>query len=153
MKSDEERDFLAWIDSLRINKSVAEELLPHMPRDADLDPEMGNWIESGPRIIFMNDPKRGFGLPKEPLDEGYLIIGSCPNGDLVAVEVNSPKLPVFYINHEQMHGLPLHQVIRKISDSINEYDEALSTEDSGIPMDYWDEPKKKSSNPGKRMNH
>ena len=132
---------MKWIGSLPINQEVVERLLPHLPDDAVLDPEFPNWIESGSRIISMNDPKHGFGLPKEPLDEGFLIIGSCPNGDPVAVSLGDPQLPVFYISHEQMHSNRLSKVIRKVSASIDEYDEALSDEDSGIPLDYWDAPK------------
>jgi hypothetical protein len=141
MQPDERTAFLKWTASLPIKQDAAEKLLPHLPDDTDLDPELPNWIESVPRIISMNDPKHGFGLPKEPIDEGFLIIGSCPNGDPVAVDFRDPQLPVFYISHEQMHGNPLAKVIRKVSNSIDEYDEALSDENSGIPLDYWHDPK------------
>lgn len=141
MKAKERTEFLKWIRSLPVNLEVVEKLLPHLPDDADLDQELPNWIESVSRIISMNDPKHGFGLPKEPLEEGFLIIGSCPNGDPVVVSLGDPQLPVFYISHEQMHSNPLSMVIRKVSASIDDYDKALSDEDSGIPLDYWDAPK------------
>lgn len=75
------------------------------------------------------------------MDESFLVIGSCPNGDPVAVSFRNPQLPVFYISHEEMHSKPLSEVIRKVSNSIEDYDEALSDENSKIPLDYWDAPK------------
>lgn len=141
MQPEERTEFLKWIASLQINQEVVEKLLPHLPDEADLDPEFPNWIGSVSRIMSMNDPKHGFGLPKEPLEEGFLIIGSCPNGDPVVVSLGNPQLPVFYISHEQMHSNPLLKVIRKVSASIDDYDKALSNKDSDIPLDYWDAPK------------
>jgi hypothetical protein len=142
MEPDERTEFLSWMASLPIPPEIAQKLLPHLPADADVDPELPNWIESARRIIGLNNPEHGFGLPKEPIDEGFLIIGWCPNGDLVAVNFRDPRLPVFYISHEQMHSSPLSEVIRRVADSIEDYDEALGDENSGIPLDYWHDPKR-----------
>lgn len=135
---DEKTEFRRWIASLPVEKDVAEKLLTHLPDDAVVDPELPSWISSASGVISMNEPKDCLGLPQNPIDEGFLVIGSCPNGDPVAVSFRDPQLPVFYISHEEMHSKPLSAVIRKVSDSIDDYDEALSDANSGIPLDYWD---------------
>jgi hypothetical protein len=145
MQPDERTRFLKWIAPLSLKAEVLEKLLAHLPDHRRLHLELPYWIESATRIISMNDPKNCFGLPKDPIEEGFLVIGSCPNGDLVAVSFRDERLPVFYISHEQMHSEPLSNVIRKVSDSIDDYDEALSNEKSGIPLDYWDTPKSEPS--------
>jgi hypothetical protein len=141
MQPDEKARFLNWVAALPIKAEVVERLLAYLPDNEALNPELPNWIGSATRIIGMNTPKNCFGLPKDPIDEGFLVIGSCPNGDPVAVNFRDPQLPVFYISHEQMHSQPLSEVIRKVSDSIDEYHKALSDEESSIPLDYWDGPK------------
>ncbi len=134
-------EFRNWVASLPIDKVVAERLLAHLPDDAALGPNLPSWISSASGVTSMNEPKDCLGLPRDPIDEGFLVIGSCPNGDPVVVSFRDPQLPVFYVSHEQMHSKPLSEVIRKVADSIHAFDEALSDEDSGIPLDYWDAPK------------
>ena len=63
------------------------------------------------------------------MQAGFLIIGSCPNGDPVVVSFRDSNLPVYYVSHEELHGKPLSQIMRQVSDSIAAYDKALSTED------------------------
>ncbi len=134
---DERIEFRRWIASLPVTKDAAEKLLMHLPDDAALDPELPCWISSASTVISMNKPKNCFGLPREPIDDGFLIIGSCPNGDPVTVNFRDPRLPVFYISHEAMYSQPLSEVIRKVSDALDDYDAALQDENSGIPLDYW----------------
>jgi hypothetical protein len=113
-------------------------LLAHLPDDSALDPELPDWIESPTRIMAANDAAQGFGINPEPIEQGFLVIGSCPNGDPVVVQVRAPGLPVFYLSHEELHDRPLTQIMRKIADSFAAFTEALLDKGSGMPLDYWD---------------
>jgi len=59
------------------------------------------------------------------------LFGSCASRRL-RTQHSSPRLPVFYLSHKELHDKPFTDVMRKISDSIAAYDEALSTENSGM---------------------
>src|SRR5262245_29167731 len=138
MATDERERFLEWSATLGMSRQTALYLLKHLPDDGALDPELPSWIESPSRVTAASDPARGFGLEKEPLEQGFLIIGTCPNGDPVMVALREPDLPVFYLSHEQLHERPLQEVMRNVSDSLAAFDRDLSDEDSGLPLDYWD---------------
>jgi hypothetical protein len=113
-------------------------LLKHLPDDDVLNPELPCWISSPSYCMAANDPARGgMGIERQLLQKGFVVIGSCPNGDPVLVSFQDSTLPVFYLSHEELHDKPFTDVMRKISDSIAAYDKALSTKNSGIPLDYW----------------
>ncbi len=141
MKLDEREQFRQWTQSIGLSSETTEKLLEHMLNEEDMDPEFGSWIESPTRVMSANDPKNAFGLEQEPIALGFLIIGSCPNGDPVIVNTRDPKLPVFYLSHETLFDQPLHETMAKVSDSITEFDEALLSETSNIPLDYWQVPR------------
>jgi hypothetical protein len=137
MAQDERNKFLDWSKSIGMAPRSAEKLLKHMPADGVLDPELPCWICSPSYTMAANDPTRGLGVEAQLRGEGFLVIGSCPNGDPVLVGFRDSELPVYYLSHEELHCKPLPQIMRKISDSIAAYDKALSDEKSGIPLDYW----------------
>jgi hypothetical protein len=137
MAKNEREKFLEWSMSIGMSRRAAMKLLKHMPDDSALNPEIPCWISSPSYCLDANDPASGgMGIEKELIQDGFLVIGSCPNGDPVLVRFREPELPVFYLSHEQFHDKPLAEVIRKISDSIAAYDKALSTKHSGVPLDY-----------------
>ncbi len=138
MAQNEREKFLEWSASI-MSRRAAVRLLKHLPDDGILDPELPCWISSPTYCMAANDPAHGgMGIEKQLVQAGFLVIGSCPNGDPVVVSFRDSSLPVFYLSHEELHDKSFTDVTRKISDSIAAYDKALSTENSGIPLDYWD---------------
>ena len=138
MAQDERQKFLEWSASIGMTRRAAVSLLKHLPDDDVLDPELPNWISSPSYCMAASDPARGgMGIEKQLVQAGFLVIGSCPNGDPVVVSFRDSKLPVFYLSHEEIYEKPFTEVMRKISNSLAAYDKALSTENSGIPLDYW----------------
>jgi hypothetical protein len=135
---DDKNEFSEWAATVGMAPDTAANLLKFLPDDGVLDPELPCWISSPSYVLEVNDPTCGTGIEDQLIQQGFIIIGCCPNGDSVAVGFRDPDLPVFYVSHEQVPNQPLPEVMRKISDSIAAYDEALSTENSGIPLDYWD---------------
>jgi len=62
------------------------------------------WIEcdSGLRLgSFAKLPSANRGVHRRALDNGFLIVGECPNGDPLAVELATKKM--VYISHDVMH--------------------------------------------------
>ncbi len=113
MAQDEREKFLEWSASVGMSRSAAVRLLEHLPDDSALDPELPCWISSPSYSMAVNDPAHGgMGIETQLIQEGFLIIGSCPNGDPVVVSFRDSNLPVFYLNHEELHRKPLAEVMR-----------------------------------------
>src|SRR2546427_642254 len=88
MAQDEREKFLEWSASVGMSHSAAVRLLEHLPDDSALDPELPCWISSPSYSIAVNDPAHGgMGIETQLIQAGFLIIGSCPNGDPVIVGV------------------------------------------------------------------
>jgi hypothetical protein len=137
MARDDTNKFSEWAATIGIAPDTAANLLRFLPDDGVLDPKLPCWISSPSYVVAANNPAAGLGIEKELIQHGFIIVGSCPNGDPVAVGFREPDLPVFYLSHEQLPNRPVSEVMRKISDSIAAYDEAFSNENSDIPLDYW----------------
>jgi hypothetical protein len=136
---DERKKFVKWSESFGISRGTATKLVKHMPADGALDPTLPNWICSPTYAMAANDPTQGgLGIEAQLHDEGFLVVGSCPNGDPVLVRFRDAKLPVYYLSHEQLVDKPLSQIMRKVSDSIAAYDKQLSNKKSEVARDYWD---------------
>jgi hypothetical protein len=73
------------------------------------------------------------------IHNGFLSIGSCPNGDLVAIQIENEKdLPIVFISHEHEglygEGPP---VWIKVSSSLSEF-LIESDKDENYPADYFE---------------
>src|SRR6266481_2334511 len=122
MANDEREKFLEWSMSVGMSRRAAMKLLKHLPDDSVLDPELPCWISSPSYCMAASDPAGGgMGIEKQLIQAGFLVIGSCPNGDPVVVSFQHSKLPVFYLSHEELHDKPFTDVMRKVSDSIAAY--------------------------------
>jgi hypothetical protein len=138
MATNERQEFRKWAGARGLSSDDVELLLQQLLDDYALNPAYPSWIGSPTRVMSANDPTRGFGLEKEPFDLGFLLIGSCPNGDPVAVNIREPELPVYYISHEGIYSEPLPEIMAKVSGSLAEYRAALASDTSRPPLDYWD---------------
>jgi hypothetical protein len=140
MPANEREKFLEWSVSLGIARRSATRLLEHLSDDDSYEPSEPNWICSPSYCLEVNDPARGgLGIEGKLIENGFIRIGSCPNGDDVLVNFRDPEFPVFYLSHELMDYENYtfdRKMIRKISDSISAYDEALSAGDSSLPLDF-----------------
>ena len=138
MAQDERDKFLEWSKSFGIEHPMAMELLNYMPDDSEIDSGLPCWISSPSYAMAANDSTSGLGIEEQLRRDGFLVVGSCPNGDPVVVGFRDVKLPVYYLSHEEIHSKPISDITRKVSDSIAAYEKALSEEDARIPLDYWD---------------
>src|SRR5438552_16502724 len=114
MAQGEREKFLEWSATVGMSHSAAVKLLEHLPDDSALDPELPSWIGSPSNSMAVNDPAHGgMGIETQLIQEGFLIIGSCPNGDPVVVSFRDSGLPVSYLRHEELHRKRLAEVRRR----------------------------------------
>src|SRR4051794_33538535 len=97
MAQHEIEKFLEWAAAISMSRRAAVNLLKYLPDDDVLDPELPCWISSPSYCMAASDPAGGgMGIEKQLVQAGFLVIGSCPNGDPVVVSFQDSKLPVFY---------------------------------------------------------
>lgn len=141
MPQNEREKFFEWAASIGMTRRIATRLLKHLPDEGPYDPLLPNWICSPAYCLSANHPAgHGTGIEERLISNGFLVIGSCPNGDSVLVNFRDPKLPVFYLSHELQDYVDYTfdaKMTRKISDSITDYEKALSREDSDVPLDFF----------------
>ncbi len=68
-------------------------------------------------IIEMTD-KDPMGI--SPRANGFVLIGACPNGDPIAIDVADEPGSVWYIGHETMSSEPLREVSIRVAGDLTE---------------------------------
>jgi hypothetical protein len=71
-----------------------------------------------------------------PGNTRFVLIGSCPNGDAIALDTKEHPGAVFFIDHDRVHdAVPDQQRTIKVADSLPDYLEAC-VGDPDFPSDY-----------------
>ena len=65
-------------------------------------------------------------------ENGFVLIGGCPNGDPIAIDVADEPGTVWYICHETMHGRPVREVSVRVADGV------AGLFESECPFDYFE---------------
>jgi hypothetical protein len=72
-----------------------------------------------------------------PMSQGFIIVGGCPNGDPIAVDLRDDSGSVWYVSHESDANGDLRAISVRVADSLDAMlDRMVSGED--FPMDYFD---------------
>lgn len=72
-----------------------------------------------------------------PAKYGFLIVGTCPNGDPIAVDLRDDVGSVWYLAHELMHEAPpLRSIAIRVADDVYDFVDGLAHRD-GFPIDYF----------------
>ena len=77
------------------------------------------------------------GLGINPGQAGFWLLGSCPDGDPIVLDVLEYVGSVCYLCHETMHHKPLRDCCVKVADRIDDFLELYRTADV-FPFDYFD---------------
>lgn len=127
-----EKEFTSWATNLGVSKDLINQLVKFaQPPDNVLDePEPVSSLQ-GIREFTENIP----GVT--PLEHGFLFIGSCLNGDPVALDVADNIGSIWYVCHETMYGTPLREAAIRVADDVAGLLDGLSNEE-GFPWDYYD---------------
>ncbi|WP_308952716.1 hypothetical protein [Thalassobacterium maritimum] len=124
------------LKSLGFSEKNTNRILSLLPNHSELEPTQTYWIDSIERIIENNPEKNFLGLDEEPREKGIIFIGSCPNGDPVAVDLNDDNLPVYYLSHEEMFDSPIENIMEEVSKTIEEFE--LLVQKGTMPFDYFE---------------
>jgi hypothetical protein len=118
-----------WLSRQGVPKKIVEALVAFLPEKMDEEP-IDDFFDAD-SIMRCNDSNAD-GLPP---DSGFIIVGGCPNGDPVAMDVKEKPGTIWYLSHEQMHSAPLRKVAIMVADSPAHY--VKKRGEKGFPWDYW----------------
>ena len=67
---------------------------------------------------------------------GFILVGGCPNGDPIAIDVTDAPGTVWYICHEKMHGRPVREVSVRVAADLVGLFEGMA--ERNFPFDYFE---------------
>ncbi len=77
------------------------------------------------------------GLGVSPEKSGFLIVGSCPNGDPIALDIGADMGSVWYMDHETMAADLLRSAAIRVADNLSQLMNRLVQVDD-FPFDYYE---------------
>ena len=137
--SSSNEDFVSWGTKAGMPEAVLRDLTEFAATTDEMRAAIDEMLP-GPPIYPINDIQgmhEGDFMGIAPSKAGFLVIGTCPNGDPIAVDIGEEPGTVWYLSHEQMHGRDLRSVAVKVANSIPSFIHGL-TEDESFPFDYWE---------------
>jgi hypothetical protein len=118
------RIFKAWLTERKLPRETIASLLNYAGK--------GGFFESAEGIM---DPDRWFHYPG---NTRFVLIGSCPNGDAVALDTTVESGAVYFVNHETVHvAMADDECTVKVADSLSDYLQAC-VDDPDFPFDYYE---------------
>jgi hypothetical protein len=69
-----------------------------------------------------------------PGNTGFILVGSCPNGDAIGIDTIQKPGAVYFIDHERLH-LGIDEIAVCVADSLQEYVQKRS-DVPDFPYDY-----------------
>jgi hypothetical protein len=132
-------DFLLWGSKAGIATFVLQDLIEFAATPQQFRYAINEMLPPPPiypvdEIRAMHD-KDPMGISPKKAD--FLVIGTCPNGDPIAVDISQEPGSVWYLSHEQIFDKAPRSVAVKVAANIPSFHQALSAEKS-FPRDYWD---------------
>lgn len=132
-------EFLSWGSKAGIPVTILQDLIVFAAKPEILRRTIDEMLPPPPifpvneiRAMQEKDP-----MGINPGKSRFLIIGSCPNGDPIAVDIGQDAGSVWYLSHEQMFDREIRSAAVKVAASIVEFCRRLAENDS-FPLDFWD---------------
>jgi len=131
-------DFTQWatakgLDSNTIRQVIACAATPEEFKQACEEDEACSPIYPLEEIQSLQE---GDEMGVSPEKSGFLIVGSCPNGDPIALDTAADPGSVWYMGHETMHSKPLRSIAIRVADNLVQFINNL-VEDDDFPFDYY----------------
>ena len=76
-------------------------------------------------------------LGVSPEKSGFMIVGFCPNGDPIAIDIGAEMGSVWYMDHETMATDLLRSAAIRVTDNLSQFMNRLVHEDD-FPFDYYE---------------
>ena len=124
LKDSTTRRFETWLAQRKLPLKTIASLMEHVGKKG--------LFESAERIM---NPDQWFHFPG---NTRWVLIGSCPNGDAIALDTVREPGAVYFINHETVQSdIADDARTAKVADSLPEYLRA-SVDDPACPFDYYE---------------
>ena len=122
------RPYVSWLNGKSLKAEVLEELSGWSFKDEGYAGSLR--LDGEHDLMFVNDR-----FP-ELLAERLLAVGSCPNGDMVVIDVESPTGAAGFVAHDQIDIRPLRSVFIPLEVRLGSLLEA-SDASADFPSDYY----------------
>lgn len=128
-----------WAKSHDIPKEILDIVLYFQPSRSVYIDSFKN-MEPAPPLSYIGniirDNSETFFPAVKPIDQQMIVIGSCPNGDFVVIDLKEDIGSVRYISHEELYDTEdLRSISVIVSDSLPEFID-LYVEGDNFPYDY-----------------
>ena len=118
------RRFEAWLAQRKLPRNTIASLMEHVGKEG--------LFESAERIM---NPDVWFHFPG---NTRWVLIGSCPNGDGIALDTLREPGAVYFINHETVESdIADDERTAKVAESLPDYRRAC-VDDRDFPFDYYE---------------
>ncbi len=133
-----DREFTAWASKRGVPQNAIEAILLFAAKQEEMREAYDAMTPAPPvytlaDIVEMTDADP-YGI--SPRENGFVLIGGCPNGDPIAIDVTGDPGTVWYICHETMHGRPLREVSVRVAADLSGLFEGMAK--GNFPFDYFD---------------
>jgi len=132
------REFTAWASRRGLPNRAIEQLIRLAASPEEMKAAI-DAIKPAPPIYTLSDivemtDKDSYGV--SPVAHGFVIVGGCPNGDLIAIDVAKEPGSVWYISHEMMSRGRTRDTAIRVAEDATAMMEGLA--DGTFPFDYCD---------------
>jgi hypothetical protein len=132
------REFATWASTRGIPDRTIEELLQYAASPEEME-EACDAMEPAPPIYTLDDivemtDKDPYGVFARA--NGLIVVGGCPNGDPIAIDLADEPGSVWYICHETMSARPVREVSIRVASDLTEMQNGMAR--GGFPYDYFD---------------
>jgi hypothetical protein len=139
--------FAAWAAERGLAHDTIEQLMQLAATPEEMK-EAFDEMEPSPPIYTLQDIQEmtdGDPYGISPVKHGFMIIGGCPNGDPVAIDIRDNIGSVWYIGHESMHSTPLRSIAIRVADDPTQFIEGICHEDT-FPIDFYEAKQQQNTN-------
>ena len=130
--ADIDQDLKSYLERQQVPLKVIKELFDNLPEKTPL--ESDGYFGSEKSIFNTNKPESWFNFQK---NSGLLVVGFCPNGDPVVMDVKVNKGFIYYLSHEEMSDdlYTFEDISIKVANSPQDY--INKKQQDSFPWDYW----------------
>jgi hypothetical protein len=133
-----DHEFTAWAAERGVPHITAVAILRCAATPEEMQ-EAGDAMAPAPPVYTLSDivgmtDDDPYGISARA--NGFVVIGGCPNGDPIAVDVADDPGTVWYICHEVMHSKPLREVSVRVAENLTEMLEGMAKDN--FPFDYFE---------------
>jgi hypothetical protein len=130
--------FTRWASTRGLPRQIIQQLIQLAASPEEMK-EAFDAVEPAPPIYTLADivemtDEDPYGI--SPSANGLMIVGGCPNGDPIAVDVADEPGSVWYVSHEDMSEGPVREAAIRVAKDPAALMEGIAN-DRKFPLDYY----------------